>query len=139
MIRYKAETNSQGPHDETTCFMVDLWNERGAASCRAIILMPDGEKDIQVWIIGTVVAIPDIGLSFRKHCGAAPEGISSLIRKNAGVGIPMAAALAMTIEVMEKVLDREREHNDDEANLAYFGGGTMDFSDYCRHDGGLPF
>jgi len=118
MIKFSSQTHGLDLPDDVTCYMLDLWNDFGTISCRTLFCLPEGECDMQLWIFNSVVAIPDIALSFRKPANPSPESIVHLIRKLAGASPSLAAALAATVVLMETVVDREREHFDMTTNLA---------------------
>ena len=126
MIKYSSEFYGLGLKTGVSCYMLDLYNAFGAISSRTLFCAPEGDHDIQIWIFGSVVAIPDIGLSFRKPSNCTPAGIESIIRRYSGSCASLSTALAATVAVMDRVVERECEFFDTNTNLADIVGIEID-------------
>ena len=141
MIKYTA-SQFYGPDttdDEVTGFMVELWNDYGNISCRTILNLPDGEKDLRLWFYDSVVAIPDMRICFRTPRKLTYTGVFNIVREELSFEIPMSVALAATIMVMKTVIDCECGHFDINTNLAECTKEVMDYDYYMEDEAPLPF
>ena len=140
MIQYTIHLSETGlSGGEIVGFMVDLWNEFGNISCRTILNLPDGQRDMHFWFYADVVAIPDLKISFRTPKPLTHQSIFKLISQEPTSHTSMAAALAATVMVMDLVTDRECEHWDGTTNLAECCNTTMDFDFDNKEEDLLPF
>jgi len=128
MIKYSAEMPGLDIFcaDGVNCYMLDLFNEFGTISCRVLICLPEGERDLWLWAFRDVVAIPDIALAFRKPFGHSTQGIAAIIQKFSGLSSSFSAALAATVTVMDAVVKNESHHFDTDTNLADIGGFSLE-------------
>jgi len=120
MIKYTTSQFNEPelPTDVITGYMVELRNEYGNISCRTILNLPEGEKDIRLWFYDSVIAIPDLKICFKIPGTLTYARIIDVISEESVFGLVMASALAATVMVMDSVVSRECEHWDMSVNLA---------------------
>ena len=120
MIKYTTSQFNEPelPTDVITGYMVELRNEYGNISCRTILNLPEGEKDIRLWFYDSVIAIPDLKICFKIPGSLSYAGIIDVVSKESTFGFVMASALAATVMIMDLVVSRECEHWDMSVNLA---------------------
>jgi len=138
MITFSSNTHSLDLPEGVSCYLLDLYNEYGTISGRVLFCLPAGDRDIQIWIVGDVVAIPDLRLSFRKPFDDSTASILSLIRRITKLSASLSAALAATIAIMERVVKQASSHFDCTINLANLTGIAIDRL-FLSDDDDLPF
>ena len=140
MIKYSTSqfNESELPTDVIIGFMVELRNEYGNISCRTILNLPEGEKDIRLWFYDSIIAIPDLKVCFKIPGTLTYTGIIDVISNDSAVGLVMASALAATVMVMESVVNRECEHWDMTVNLAECNDSVGDYH-FGELEDDLPF
>ena len=120
MIKYTTSqfNESELPADVIIGYMVELRNEYGNISCRTILNLPEGEKDIRLWFYDSVIAIPDLKICFKTPNNLTYAGIIDVINNESVIGLVMASALAATVMIMDSIVSRECGHWDMSVNLA---------------------
>ena len=128
MIKYSSDMPGLDIYcaDSVICYMLDLFNEFGTISCRTLICLPEGERDLRLWAFGDVVAIPDIALAFNMPFDRSTQRAAAIIQKFSGLSFAFSAALATTVTVMDAVVENQSHHFDTDTNLADIEGFSLE-------------